>query len=65
MRHQNLDEQIARLAEDLDLPVESVKTAYLEILRDLTVGARVHDYLHVFVVKHVMAQLRSTNRPDG
>ncbi len=65
MRHQNLDEQIARLAEDLDLPLESVKEVYLETLRDLATGARIHDYLHVFVVKRVMAQLRNTDGPSG
>ncbi|WER49940.1 DUF3562 domain-containing protein [Cupriavidus sp. WKF15] len=64
MRHQNLDERIAELAKELDLPVENVKEAYLETLRDLTAGARVHDYLHVFVVKRVMALLRSARPND-
>lgn len=63
MRHQNHDERIATLAKELDLPLETVKEAYLETLRDLTAGARIYDYLHVFVAKRVMARLRNTNRP--
>ncbi len=65
MRHQKLDEQIERLAEALDKPVELVKEAYLETLRDLAAGARIHDYLHVFVVKRVMALFRNTDDPGG
>ena len=65
MRHQNHDAQIAKLAKELDLPEETVKEAYLETLRDLTAGARVHDYLHVFVVKRVIELLRKTHRPNG
>ena len=59
MRHQGHDERIARLAEELGLPLETVKEAYLDVLRDLATGARVHDYLHVFVVKRVIALLRN------
>ncbi len=65
MWHQNHDERIAKLAKELDLPVETVKGAYLEALRDLATGARIHDYLHVFVVKRVMALLRNTDEPSG
>lgn len=65
MRQQGHDERIARLAEELGLPVETVKEAYLDALRDLAAGARIHDYLHLFVVRRVVALLRHTNRPNG
>jgi len=65
MRHQSHDERIARLAEELGLPVEPVKEAYLGALRELAADARIHDYLHVFVVKRVVARLRNANRPNG
>lgn len=62
---QSHDERIVELAKELGLPVEKVKEAYLETLRELTAGARVHDYLHVFVVKRVKELLRNTSRPNG
>ncbi|RDJ97277.1 DUF3562 domain-containing protein [Cupriavidus lacunae] len=65
MWHQGHDERIARLAEELGLPVETVKDAYLDALRDLGAGARIQNYLHVFVVKRVIALLRDKNRPTG
>ncbi|WP_042880871.1 DUF3562 domain-containing protein [Cupriavidus necator] len=58
MRQQGHDERIARLAEELGLPVETVKEAYLDALRDLAAGARIHDYLHLFVVRRVVDWLQ-------
>jgi len=58
MRHQNHEERIARLAEELGAPLETVKEAYFDTLRELTAGARIHDYLHLFVVKRVIKLLR-------
>ncbi|AJG24677.1 DUF3562 domain-containing protein [Cupriavidus basilensis] len=36
-----------------------MKQAYLDALRDLSADARVHDYLHFFVVKRVITTLRN------
>ncbi|MGH9916856.1 MAG: DUF3562 domain-containing protein [Pyrinomonadaceae bacterium] len=58
MKHQSHDERITRIAEELGVPVETVKKAYLDTLRDLTADARVHDYLHLFVVKRLVAMFR-------
>jgi hypothetical protein len=51
-------ELIARIAEETRAPLEEVTQTYLDAWRDLSVDARIQDYLPLLVAKRVTAQLR-------
>jgi Protein of unknown function (DUF3562) len=51
-------EIIARIADETDMPLDVVKHDYLETWQDLSDGARVRDYLTLFVSRRVKAKLR-------
>jgi hypothetical protein len=58
-------EIIARIADETQMPLDVVTHDYLETLNDLSNGARVRDYLTLFVSRRVKAKLldrRSTHR---
>jgi hypothetical protein len=52
-------EIIARIANETKMPLDVVTHDYLETWNDLSDGARVRDYLTLFVAKRVTAKLRS------
>ncbi len=62
MSTQSHDERIARIAEELSAPLAAVKRTYLDTLRDLSLDALFHDFLHVFVEKRVINALRERPR---
>ncbi len=58
MRSKEQSELIARIAEETGAPLEVVTQIYAEALRELSADARIHDYVHLFVVKRVRTTLR-------
>jgi hypothetical protein len=55
-------EMIERLTNEMHRPRDEVEQAVMETWRDLSNGARVHDYLPLFVAKRVTRTLRSNER---
>lgn len=55
-------EIIERLANETHRPRDEVEQAYVDTWRDLSDGARVQDYLPLFVAKRVAKALRSRER---
>jgi Protein of unknown function (DUF3562) len=51
-------EIIERIAQETKMPVDVVRHDYLETMQDLSDGARVRDYLTLFVARRVKAKLR-------
>ncbi len=63
MKHQIHRKQIKRIAEELGAPAHIVRKAYFGALRELSVDARIQDFVHVFIAKRVHRALR--NRHPG
>jgi hypothetical protein len=55
-------EMIERLVNETHRPRDEVEQAFMDTWRDLSDGARVHDYLPLFVAKRVAQTLRSRER---
>jgi hypothetical protein len=51
-------EIIERIASETKTPVDVVQHDYLKAMQDLSAGARVRDYLSLFVTRRVKAKLR-------
>jgi hypothetical protein len=51
-------EIIARIADETKMPLDVVTHDYLETWNDISDGARVRDYLTLFVARRVKAKLR-------
>ncbi|MFC4524472.1 DUF3562 domain-containing protein [Cupriavidus pinatubonensis] len=63
MKHHSHKRRSEEIAEELGAPSHLVRRAYFAALRKFIADARVHDYLHVFVAKHVHRALRN-RRPE-
>lgn len=50
-----------RLAKDLDIPEEEIRTIYETMLCSLRESARVKDYLAILVCRNVKAMIRGNN----
>ncbi len=57
-------EIIARIAAETQMPLDVVTHDYLETLSDLSDGARVRDYLTLFVARRVKAKLLGRRDTD-
>jgi hypothetical protein len=55
-------EIIARIADETKMPLDVVRDDYLETWNDLSDGARVRDYLTLFVARRVKAKLRGRQK---
>lgn len=50
---------IAELSEEMDLPLEQVRSCYEAVLTEMRREARIEDFLDIFVARRVREQLRA------
>jgi hypothetical protein len=56
---------VQTLAQEADMPPETVAKMYDETLREFSEGAQVLDYVSLFTAKRVRARLRSASSGNG
>jgi hypothetical protein len=62
MTQSDTSEIVRSIAQETDMPPETVAKMYEETLREFAEGARVMNYVPLFTAKRVRAALRSTSR---
>jgi hypothetical protein len=65
MTQSDTSEIVRSIAEEADVPPETVAKMYDETLREFSEGARVMDYVSLFTAKRVRANLRSASGRRG
>jgi Protein of unknown function (DUF3562) len=65
MTQSDTSEIVQSIAQETDVPPETVARMYDETLREFSEGARVLDYVSLFTAKRVRANLRSASGRKG